>query len=38
MSIQTNNDLPDDRSCLPGSILEHVSRALGGGQDSSIER
>jgi hypothetical protein len=26
MSIQTNNDLPDDRSSLPASILEHIAR------------
>jgi hypothetical protein len=27
-SIQTNNDLPDDRSSLPGSILEHIADAI----------
>jgi hypothetical protein len=30
MSIQTNNDLPDDRSSLSGSILEHIARLLQG--------
>jgi hypothetical protein len=28
MSIQTNNGLPDDRSFLSGSILEHIARLL----------
>ena len=28
MSIQTNNDLPDNRSSLPGSILEHIADAV----------
>ena len=28
MSIQTNSDLPDNRSSLPGSILEHIADAV----------
>ena len=27
-SIQTNNDLLDNKSLLPGSILEHIANAV----------
>ena len=38
MSIQTNSDLPDDRSSLPGSILEHIADAVASADETGTIR